>query len=86
MVGLDGNVRGRLVAREAEIHGQLIGTLCARLVTLKSTSYLEADILHSELIVEEDAIFVGNVEKRDSITLPQELIKMEQENEKLTEI
>jgi cytoskeletal protein CcmA (bactofilin family) len=59
-IGRDAQVSGKIVAEKVAIHGTVsAGVIHSRFVALMSGSNVEADIHHSELAIEEGAMFDG---------------------------
>ncbi|WP_110689287.1 bactofilin family protein [Salinicola endophyticus] len=85
-VGSDGQVEGRLVAREITVKGQVEGQLlAAERITLKATAAVQGELYAPGLILEDGAAFHGNIdmnpehdvlreafdgERRDSLSVP----------------
>ena len=85
-VGSDGQVEGRLIAREITVKGQVEGQLiAAERITLKATAAVQGELYAPGLILEDGAAFHGNIdmnpehdvlreafggERRDSLAMP----------------
>jgi cytoskeletal protein CcmA (bactofilin family) len=55
-----GRIAGNLYAEEVTLKGSVEGGIFAKIVRLGSTCRLKGDILHSQLAIEEGALFNGN--------------------------
>jgi cytoskeletal protein CcmA (bactofilin family) len=58
-VGETGHVEGSISAESVEVRGRVIGTLTAKQVRLYGTAYVDGDITHEQLAIEQGAFFQG---------------------------
>jgi len=58
-IGETGHVEGSIIAETVEIRGRVIGTLSAKQVRLYGTAYVDGDITHEQLSIENGAFFQG---------------------------
>ncbi|WP_353978898.1 polymer-forming cytoskeletal protein [Salinicola endophyticus] len=62
-VGSDGQVEGRLIAREITVKGRVEGQLiAAERITLKATAAVQGELYAPGLILEDGAAFHGNID------------------------
>ncbi|WP_106420121.1 bactofilin family protein [Salinicola tamaricis] len=62
-VGSDGQVEGRLIAREITVKGRVEGQLiAAERITLKATAEVQGELYAPGLILEDGAAFHGNID------------------------
>ena len=58
-IGETGHVEGSVSAEGVEIRGRVIGTLTAKQVRLYGTAYVDGDVTHEQLAIEQGAFFQG---------------------------
>lgn len=58
-IGDTGHVEGAIVAETVEIRGRVIGTISAKQVRLYGTAYVDGDVTHEQLSIENGAFFQG---------------------------
>lgn len=58
-IGETGHVEGAIIAETVEIRGRVIGTLSAKQVRLYATAYVDGDVTHEQLSIENGAFFQG---------------------------
>lgn len=62
-VGSDGQIEGRLIAREITVEGRVEGQLiAAERITLKATAEVQGELYAPGLILEDGAAFHGNID------------------------
>jgi cytoskeletal protein CcmA (bactofilin family) len=59
IVGEQGKVSGLVAGQQVVVSGKVSGAICARTVTLQSTSEVEGDVHHMALTIERGAAFEG---------------------------
>jgi cytoskeletal protein CcmA (bactofilin family) len=63
VVGRNAAITGAVRAEEAVIRGRITGTISANVVIVQGTAHVEADIVYSQLAVDEGATFEGAVRR-----------------------
>jgi cytoskeletal protein CcmA (bactofilin family) len=58
-IGETGHVEGAVFAETIEIRGRVIGTISAKQVRLYGSAYVDGDITHEQLSIENGAFFQG---------------------------
>ncbi|WIX34764.1 polymer-forming cytoskeletal protein [Salinicola sp. JS01] len=98
-VGSDGQIEGRLIAREITVKGRVEGQLiAAERITLKATAEVQGELYAPGLILEDGAAFHGNIdmnaehavlreafgtERRDSSAVPTATAQSDEEIEEV---
>jgi cytoskeletal protein CcmA (bactofilin family) len=59
IIGAQGKVMGLVAGQQVTVSGKVSGAICARTVTLQSTSEVEGDIHHLAFAIEQGAVFEG---------------------------
>lgn len=59
IIGERARITGTIVAEEAIIRGQVLGSIRSKRVMLQSSSHVEGDIYHQTLAIEQGAYFEG---------------------------
>src|SRR6185437_9164252 len=59
IVGEQGKVSGLVAGQQVLVNGKVSGAICAKSVTLQSTSEVEGDIHHIAFAIEQGAVFEG---------------------------
>ena len=59
IIGAQGKVTGLVAGQQVTVSGKVSGAICAKTVTLQSTSEVEGDIHHMAFAIEQGAIFEG---------------------------
>jgi cytoskeletal protein CcmA (bactofilin family) len=59
IVGEQGKVSGLVAGQQVVVSGKVSGAICAKSVTLQSTSDVEGDIHHMSFAIEQGAVFEG---------------------------
>ncbi|HEX2335733.1 MAG TPA: polymer-forming cytoskeletal protein [Hyphomicrobiaceae bacterium] len=59
IVGEQGKVSGLVAGQQVVVSGKVSGAICAKSVTLQSTSEVEGDIHHMSFAIEQGAVFEG---------------------------
>lgn len=59
IVGERARITGTIVADEAVIRGQVMGSIRSKRVMLQSSSHVEGDVFHKSLAIEQGAYFEG---------------------------
>jgi cytoskeletal protein CcmA (bactofilin family) len=57
--GAQGKVTGLVAGQQVTVSGKVSGAICAKTVTLQSTSEVEGDIHHMAFAIEQGAVFEG---------------------------
>ena len=57
IIGEQGKVTGLVAGRQVTVSGKVSGAICAKTVTLQSTSEVEGDIHHIAFAIEQGAVF-----------------------------
>lgn len=65
IVGERARVTGTIIADEAIIRGQVLGSLRCKRVMLQSSSHVEGDVYHQSLSIEQGAFFEGKSRRSD---------------------
>jgi cytoskeletal protein CcmA (bactofilin family) len=76
-VGVDGYLLGNAVVDELNLLGQIVGSVQARLVTLKAGSILEGELVHEQLQMDETATLVGESRRQKSLKMPPEFLALQ---------
>ena len=76
-IGPDGYVRGTVCARHVVVEGQIVGTVHAGTVELKSGAFIEGDIHHTAVKMDAGATVSGRVMRFPAIQFPAELLSLE---------
>jgi cytoskeletal protein CcmA (bactofilin family) len=58
-VGETGHIEGQIYCETIEVRGRVIGAITAKQVRLYGTAYVDGDITHEQLAVENGAFFQG---------------------------
>ena len=58
-IGETGHIEGSIYAEIVEVRGRVVGTITAKQVRLYGTSYIDGDITHEQLAIENGAFFQG---------------------------
>lgn len=61
LVDTNGTINGQLVAQEVEIHGRVIGPICAVRIRLVPGGQVEGDVLVQSICVDEGAFIDGQI-------------------------
>ena len=68
VIGKNGIIRGELICKDADIEGKIYGKLTvSNLLSLKSTAYIEGEVIVSKLAVEPGATFNASCEMKGSV-------------------
>jgi cytoskeletal protein CcmA (bactofilin family) len=59
IVGEQGKVTGMVAAQQVVVHGKVSGVICAKTISLQSSSQVEGDIHHMSFAIEKGALFEG---------------------------
>ena len=59
IIGSQGKVTGLVAGHQVTVSGKVSGAICAKTVTLQSTSEVEGDIHHMVFAIEQGAVFEG---------------------------
>ena len=59
IIGAQGKVTGLVAGQQVTVSGKVSGAICARTVTLQTTSVVEGDIHHMAFAIEQGAVFEG---------------------------
>jgi cytoskeletal protein CcmA (bactofilin family) len=59
IIGAHGKVTGLVAGQQVTVSGKVSGAICAKTVTLQSTSEVEGDIHHMAFAIEQGAVFEG---------------------------
>ena len=59
IIGAQGKVTGLVAGHQVTVSGKVSGAICAKTVTLQSTSEMEGDIHHMAFAIEQGAVFEG---------------------------
>jgi cytoskeletal protein CcmA (bactofilin family) len=59
IIGAQGKVTGLVAGHQVTVSGKVSGAICAKTVTLQSTSEVEGDIHHMAFAIEQGAVFEG---------------------------
>ena len=59
IIGEQGRVTGLVAGRQVTVSGKVSGAICAKTVTLQSTSEVEGDVHHIAFAIEQGALFEG---------------------------
>src|SRR5262245_11442432 len=59
IIGAQGKVTGLVAGQQVTVSGKVSGAICARTVTLQSTSEVEGDIHHMAFAIEQGAVLEG---------------------------
>ncbi len=59
IIGERARITGTIVAEEAVIRGQVLGSIRSKRVMLQSSSHVEGDVFHQSLAIEQGAYFEG---------------------------
>ncbi len=71
VIGSDGRVEGKILARSVEVAGQVLGNVQGgERVEVLATGSLEGDVLSPRVVIAEGAFFKGKVEMTDKIAKP----------------
>ncbi len=65
IVGERARITGTIVADEAIIRGQVMGSIRSRRVMLQSSGHVEGDVYHQTLAIEQGAYFEGKSRRSD---------------------
>lgn len=65
IVGEQAEVNGEVIAEQIVVHGKVTGAVRGMKVTLQSSSYVEGDIYHKSLAIEQGAFFEGKSRRTD---------------------
>ncbi len=65
IVGPNAQVNGGVRAEDITIHGKVMGSVHGLRVSLQSSSYVEGDIYHQALSIEQGAFFEGKSRRSD---------------------
>lgn len=63
VVGRNAAITGAVRAEEAVIRGRITGTISANIIIVQATAHVEADIVYSQLAIDEGAAFEGAVRR-----------------------
>jgi cytoskeletal protein CcmA (bactofilin family) len=66
VLGETSNVEGNVTADDVLIRGRFVGSVRALRVMLQSTSYVEGDLIHAGLAIEQGAYFEGESHRSES--------------------
>jgi cytoskeletal protein CcmA (bactofilin family) len=58
-IGETGHVEGQIFCETIEVRGRVIGTITAKQVRLYGTAYVDGDVTHEQLAIENGAFFQG---------------------------
>lgn len=58
-IGETGHVEGQVFSEAVEVRGRVIGSITAKQVRLYGTAYVDGDITHEQLAIENGAFFQG---------------------------
>ena len=59
IIGEQGRLTGLVAGRQVTVSGKVSGAICAKTVTLQSTSEVEGDVHHMVFAIEQGAFFEG---------------------------
>ncbi|GBF25768.1 hypothetical protein MnTg02_00802 [bacterium MnTg02] len=65
-VGENGYIIGGVVAEEIVVQGRVIGVVRGINVSLRASSHVEGDIIHTGLAIEQGAFFEGKIRRTDN--------------------
>jgi len=66
VIGSTGKVKGEVVCKNSEVHGEVDGKInVSQLLTLKNSSQINGDIITEKLSIEPGARFTGNCNMTD---------------------
>jgi len=65
IIGERAQITGTIVADEAIIRGQVMGSIRSKRVMLQSSSHVEGDVYHRSLAIEQGAYFEGRSRRSD---------------------
>jgi cytoskeletal protein CcmA (bactofilin family) len=65
VVAKEATINGTIVADEVVVRGRVKGKIHANRVTLQDTAFVESDIVHQTLTVEQGACFEGRARRSD---------------------
>ena len=71
-IGIDGYLQGKVFTEELSLAGQIVGTVQARAVHLKSGAILEGELVHEQLRMDEAATLVGESRRIKDLEMPPE--------------
>jgi cytoskeletal protein CcmA (bactofilin family) len=66
VLGENSNLEGNVTADDVVIGGRLIGSVQAIRLILQSTSYVEGDLIHQSLAMEQGAFFEGKSRRSEN--------------------
>jgi cytoskeletal protein CcmA (bactofilin family) len=73
VVGQQARIAGALIADEIVIGGSVQGSIRGNSVTFQSASYVEGDVFHRKLSIEQGAFFEGKSRRADDpLSIPPE--------------
>jgi cytoskeletal protein CcmA (bactofilin family) len=73
VVGEQARIAGALIADEIVIGGSVQGSIRGNSVTFRSASYVEGDVFHRKLAIEQGAFFEGKSRRADDpMSIPPE--------------
>lgn len=76
-VGPDGYLLGKLITRELVLSGQIVGSIVAESVELKSSAFVEGDIRHVRFSMQEGATLSGKALRIERLRMPDEFLALE---------
>ena len=76
-IGPDGYVLGRVITRELHVAGQIVGSVIADVVNLRAGAFIEGDVRHGCLSVEEGATLSGKALRIPVLRMPDEFLALE---------
>ena len=82
-IGPDGYILGTVCARRIVVEGQIVGTVHAGNVVLKSGAFIEGDIHHTAVKMDSGATVSGRVMRFPAIQFTAELLALEAQSEDL---
>ena len=65
-VGQNGHIIGGVVAEEIVVQGRVNGAVRGINVSLRASSHVEGDIIHTGLAIEQGAFFEGKIRRTDN--------------------
>jgi cytoskeletal protein CcmA (bactofilin family) len=65
IIGERARITGTIVADEAIIRGQVLGSIRSKRVMLQSSSHVEGDVYHQTLAIEQGAFFEGKSRRNE---------------------
>lgn len=65
-IGSSGHIEGEVKAEVVKVKGKIKGSIRARKVELETGAHVQGDILHASLMIQQNAVFEGQVKHADN--------------------